>query len=265
MPLPDGDRGAEDLNPSIVELEAELASLRNELEEYQRLIEELPEIYETKFSHKLRDVAQDIRRLMEERHVLQQQINRALTAPGALPLLQPPPPPPPATAPPAAPRFPVVWKQGLLGITQGWTSASRWLRRKPRWVLALLAGSVAFALATMLGPRWRPAPSARPAPPATPSSPAAPSAPALVRSDLELRLRASGEAWLEVQTLAGEVLYVNTLQQGEGTTIRLRNGLRIRSGRPDLLEVAVGDQPFQPLGPVYDLNWRTVRPPVPPS
>lgn len=203
------------------ELEFELARLRSKLEEYQGLIDALPAIYEAKFRHQLRDVAQDIGRLMAERQALQEQINRGL----------------------AAPREPLP------------SPARPWWRRPPRWRLGLVAATSGLALAAVVALQWQSAP-APVQPPAEPL-PAAPQ-PAV---ESELRLRASGEAWLEVQTLAGEVIYVNTLQAGQAVTIRFGQPLRIHSGRPDLLEFAVADQPFVALGSVYDLDGRTVRPP----
>jgi hypothetical protein len=252
--------GDHDPSASAEALEHELARLRAELEEYQGLIDELPEIYEAKFTHQLRDVAQDVRRLMDERQALQEQINRCLEAGAAMPLLAAAPEHAP-TPTPARPRL----------SPAALAAARRWLNRQPGWRLGLMAGTAAFALAIAAGLRWRPAPVSAPqpdgaaqavAPGAQPPAEPLPAAPQPA-ADPELRLRANGEAWLEVQTLAGEVVYVNTLQDGQAATIRLGQGLRIRSGRPDLLEFAVADQPFVLLGPVYDLDWRTVRPPDP--
>ncbi len=218
--------------PDVEELELELARLRAELEEYQGLIDELPEIYEAKFTHQLRDVAQDIRRLMDDRQALQEQINRSLEAARAAPLLAAAPEPLPSS--PARPWMPP----------------------------AAVAAATALAVAGVAALQWKPPPAPRAAAPAPIPPHAEPlPAPPQVADDIELRLRASGESWLEVQTLAGEVVYVNTLQDGQAATIRLGQGLRIRSGRPDLLEFAVADQPFVLLGSVYDFDWRTIRPP----
>jgi len=226
----------------VEELELELARLRAELEEYQGLIDELPEIYEAKFTHQLRDVAQDIRRLMDERQALQEQINRCLEAAPAMPLLAAAPEPLPAPPRPWAPPVALA-------------AAQRWLRRLPRRRLGLAAAGTALALAGIAAVRWQPAPAPTP-PPAEP----VPAAPQQV-AEPELRLRANGESWVEVQTLDGQVVTVKTMQAGEATTIRLGQGLRIRSGRSDLLEIAVADQPFVVFGPVADIDWRTVKPP----
>ncbi|MFQ6539311.1 hypothetical protein, partial [Aphanothece stagnina] len=63
----------------------------------------------------------------------------------------------------------------------------------------------------------------------------------------------------------GEVVYTNTLQEGDLQRIRLRDGLKVRSGRPDLLDVAVGEGPYEVLNPISNLDWRTFLPsPIPP-
>jgi hypothetical protein len=53
----------------------------------------------------------------------------------------------------------------------------------------------------------------------------------------------------------------STLRPGEHTSIPLGDGLRIRSGRPHLLEVANADQPFALLAPANDFAWCTIAAP----
>ena len=81
-----------------------------------------------------------------------------------------------------------------------------------------------------------------------------------MRADQDLLLRAQGEAWLEVEDLAGELVYRNILQAGDEQRIRLRDGLKVRSGRPDLVEVSVGEGPFEVLNSINNLDWKTFRP-----
>lgn len=268
--------GPPDGEPTIDQLERDLSRLRAELADYQGLIDELPQIYEEKFRGQVQDLVQDIRRLMDERQALQEQVCHALAPPPAPRSLAPSapaaaPPAIPATPPPP-PRVPVAFQRAASwrDVVGRWGERCRdlratltpLLREHGRWfVLALLLAAAGSTLA-LLRFRSAPAPTPLPArPAAAPRSPALPPAPPpAARSDQDLRLRATGESWLEVRTLAGEVVYVNTLQEGEDTTIRLREGLQLRSGRPDLLEFAVDDQPFQVLGPVDDLSWRTVLP-----
>ena len=72
-PLPGDEQAAR-----LETLEAQVAEAQAELEEYQRLLNELPEIYEGKFRQKLRSVAQEIRQLLDERKALQQQLGQVL-------------------------------------------------------------------------------------------------------------------------------------------------------------------------------------------
>ena len=73
--------GQEPVDGQAARLEAlgsQVAQAQAELEEYQRLLNELPGIYEGKFRQKLRSVAQEIRQLLNERKALQQQLGQAL-------------------------------------------------------------------------------------------------------------------------------------------------------------------------------------------
>ena len=72
---------------AIEDLERQVAEAQAELEEYQGLLNELPGIYEEKFRQKLRNVAEELRHLLDERKALQEQVSRALVqsrAPEAL-------------------------------------------------------------------------------------------------------------------------------------------------------------------------------------
>jgi hypothetical protein len=128
--------------------EQQLLALKSELREYQDLIDDIPSLYEAKFRYRVQDVAQDIRRLMEERQCLQEQIRLSLQGQAtAAPLSHPPKP------------RPRRWALAAL------VRAKRRLRRLPRWQLALAAGAGALALAVPLGlggspPRGRSAPGA---------------------------------------------------------------------------------------------------------
>ena len=242
---------------ALEDQEQELAQVRAELEDYQRLIEDLPAIYEGKFSHKLREVAQDIRRLLQERDLLQEQIDQALAA--ALD------PPPLVAASPAPAQDPV---------------APGHLPQPPLRLVAIslataigVAVLVGLALRGVVQPRPAPVEDVRPQGSAKPgaSPAAATSAPAAAtsgagssvpqqRDEPELRLRAKGDCWLEVQSLDRRMRYVNLLRPGQSTTIPLGGGLRLRAGRPDLLEIAMPGQSFRPLGPINAIGWRTLVP-----
>ena len=72
---------------AIEDLERQLAEAQAELEKYQGLLNELPGIYEDEFRQKVRNLAEDLRHLLDERKALQEQVSRALVqsrAPEAL-------------------------------------------------------------------------------------------------------------------------------------------------------------------------------------
>jgi hypothetical protein len=230
-------------------LERELAAACAELEEYQHLIDELPTIYQAKFSSQLRAIAQEIRSLTGERHRLQDQIHHCLRGEVALP------------PQPARGEFMPSW----------WAPTQRWISRPPPWQLALAAGASAFAVAVGVGLGWQ-APGSRPAPGAPPVSdqPAATGNPASNQpatpqppqpSAPQLRLRATGEVWLELRSHTHQLLLESTLRPGQETSVPLGQGLRIRSGRPHLLELAQAGQPFAPLAAANDFSWHTIAAP----
>ncbi|MBD2424005.1 DUF4115 domain-containing protein [Cyanobium sp. FACHB-13342] len=76
-----------------------------------------------------------------------------------------------------------------------------------------------------------------------------------------LRLEArGGQSWVRVERLEGEKVLDTILEPGQSRELALGSGLKIRSGRPDLLYVAVGTSRPQPLGGVSDLDWYEFRP-----
>ncbi|EDY37591.1 hypothetical protein CPCC7001_470 [Cyanobium sp. PCC 7001] len=273
---------------SIETLERELDLARTELAEYQALIDELPAIYEAKFRHQVQGLAQDIKRLLDERRALQSQLDGALpSAPPDRPALPPvvlepvegglPPAEEPRSRRPASLRL-RRWQRGMgrswHRVRDGALQRSRALRSSvsPRLRLPLVAVVSAFGVAALVigveGLRRQgAAPTTGTAPrtvtPAT-QQPAPPR-----RQDQDLTLRSRGTAWLEVQTLEGEVVYFDTLKKGEQQRIPLQEGLKVRAGRPDLLDVAIDDGPYEVLNPIHVLGWRTfmpeLEPGVPPS
>jgi len=87
--------------------------------------------------------------------------------------------------------------------------------------------------------------------------------PAAALSNSILQVQAQGSSWLEVQDLRSQaVLFIGVLEAGQSRTIRLRQGLRLRSGRPDLLTIRIDDGPLEPFGLSQGQDWRTVMPPV---
>ena len=76
-----------------------------------------------------------------------------------------------------------------------------------------------------------------------------------------LRLEArGGQSWVQVERLGGGVVYDAILESGQNKNLPLGSGMKIRSGRPDLLYVAVGMLPAVRLGAVDDLDWFEFRP-----
>jgi hypothetical protein len=216
-------------------LERELARTQAELEQCRSLIEELPSIYEGKYTQRVRAVAAEIQRLLQERRTLQVQISRALDAAQAPARL--------GAADPVSPR-----------------------RRLPRRTM-LLAGCIALGLAAAVvviaTQRRVPKPPAALSPPAARTPPATAERASSPRPP-QLLLRARGETWLEVQNLRGDKVFVGTLQEGQERRLALGNGLRLRSGRADLLEASLEGDPPALLGPVWDLGWKTFSPPEAP-
>lgn len=80
----------------------------------------------------------------------------------------------------------------------------------------------------------------------TPQTPVDPS--------VSLQLIARGVTWLEVQSPSGQMLYYGLMQPGR-LRFPIQSSLRIRAGRPDLVEVRVRDQARQ-LGDVGDVDWK---------
>lgn len=89
------------------------------------------------------------------------------------------------------------------------------------------------------------------------------SRPAVPVSSSILQVQARDSSWVEVQDLRTQaVLFIGVLEAGQSRTIRLRQGLRLRSGRPDLLTLRIDDGPAEPFGQSQGQDWRTVMPPA---
>ena len=227
-------------------LESQVAEAQAELEEYQRLLNELPEIYEGKFRQKLRSVAQEIRQLLDERKALQQQVGHALAETRQPKLL-------PSSG--AASEFPDHPK------AKTWTKLQiPRFKRLPKLRLLGLSAAAALGLvgaalviaslfsSRSLAPRGGASISSSQSPPVASAS-----------TTIQLQAR-GGESWVLVEDLKGEQVFDVILQPGAPKRLSLGQGLRLRSGRPDLLFVAVGDAMPKPLGGVDYLDWVEIRP-----
>jgi hypothetical protein len=249
---------------AIEDLERQVAEAQAELEEYQGLLNELPGIYEEKFRQKVRNVAEDLRHLLDERKALQEQVSRALVQSRAPEALLPaaavaPAPPlnrwsdvrlprfqsPSSNAP--SPRRPL--RSRLAFRFNIPTGRQRGVALGAGLVLALLL----VGLPQLLSRRSVPAAGGPPASAGGQRSPVATSA--------NLRLEArGGQSWVLVERLGGGKVVDAILEPGQSKVLPLGSGLKIRSGRPDLLYVGTGQDPAKPLGEVSDLDWSEFRP-----
>ncbi|MEB3276796.1 MAG: DUF4115 domain-containing protein [Cyanobacteriota bacterium] len=130
-----------------------------------------------------------------------------------------------------------------------------WLPRRP--VAGVLLASAGVGLIAWAVLRWwphLPSPSPRQAQPAQQRT-------APVAAQSTLVLRAQGTSWVEVQDLrTRQVLFVGLLERGEQRSIRLRQGLRLRSGRPDLLTLQIDAGRVWTFGNAMGIGWRSVLP-----
>ena len=77
-----------------------------------------------------------------------------------------------------------------------------------------------------------------------------------------MKLQASGgQSWVLVKVLKGGKVYEAILEPAQSQVIPIGAGLLLRSVRPDLLLVGVGQQPFKFLGDLGGLDWGEVLPP----
>ena len=240
-PLPAGEQV-----DRLEALEAQVAEAHAELEEYQRLLNELPEIYEGKFRQKLRSVAQEIRQLLDERKALQQQLGHALaetTQQKQLPVSGsafeiPDQPKAQIWTKLPIPRFKRLPNLRLLGF-----SASA----------ALLLIGAALVIPSLF--------SSRELAPRGGASIRSPQSPPVASTPTTIQLQArGGESWVLVEDLKGEQVFDVILQPGAPKRLPLGQGLRLRSGRADLLFVSVGNAAPKSLGGVGDLDWVEIRP-----
>jgi hypothetical protein len=238
-------------HPALVEAGkvAELARLQAELKEYQDLIEEFSGIYESKFNHRLSDVAQDIRALVVERRRLQHQINSFL---------------------PEGTRSSSLPSTATTSSFSPIANLRCWLNALTRGQMALAAAAVAVVLSLPVGLLLRAVHSPSDPEPGlsatfetfapSPGTPARPGKTQLSAGQFQegsqLQIRANGESWLELRNPDEQLLFQGTLQPGQKLTFELLDGMRIRSGRPHFLEIALADQPFTPLGVANDFRWR---------
>jgi hypothetical protein len=77
--------------------------------------------------------------------------------------------------------------------------------------------------------------------------------PAATAAATELTLRSQQPSWLAVRNGDGKTLYEGTLL---GTRVfPLQGGLQVLAGRPDLVQVSLGEQPARALGKIDQIRW----------
>lgn len=113
----------------------------------------------------------------------------------------------------------------------------------------------------------REAPGSLTAPPAGTASlklGATPSAtPSSGRGPADLVLESSAPSWVEVRSADGTTLFRGTLEREQ--RFPLEGGLEVLAGRPDLVQVRLGEAPATPMGAIEDVRWRPFRAdPAPP-
>ena len=233
-------------------IQNELHAAQSELEEYRRLLDQLPGIYEDKFRHEVRAVANDIHYLLDERKALQEQLSRGLFRPRA-----------PEALPPAAAVSVVPvrrsWSYLRLPRFQLPYNAIPSFGLPNRLQLGMIIGSgvalvlLVLGLPSLLNRRSLPLGGTPTVPLDSERSP--------LPTAAILRVKArGGQSWVLVERLGGGIVYDAILESGESKDLPLGSGLKIRSGRPDLLYVGVGITPAERLGAVDDLDWFEFRP-----
>jgi hypothetical protein len=275
----------------------DLEAARNQLSNYQSLLQDLPELYERKFEERLRPIRDRNRALSQEGAGLRDQLDRALPAahqpqrPGL----------PAATDAPTAtqseltaetPAVPSTRSKTLLPIGLAGASSlillatlaplANWMRhvspppkKAPAWSEAKTEGSTPTlsargANAPLAGgsPKAKP-PSSAPQtllqPPASgppaPIHPNKPPAPVAMASPGELILTASAPTWLEVHDADDHPLIAETFQGQR--RIPLGQGLRLLAGRPDLITIQLPGTPPRRLGSIDAVDWQTIKPTQP--
>lgn len=198
-----------------------------------------------------------MRQLLDERKALRQQVERAPAQPRQPETL------PAATSTPVVAHCPTAKTWADVRLPRFRPSAASMPRfgGTPRrgWLGLSVAGVLVPGIAAAaVGPWMASRRGSSSGPAALTRSPQPASAlPAATPVRLQAR---GGESWVLVQDLQGRVVLDANLQSGEVKELRLGQGLCVRSGRADLLFVAVAGAAANPLGGVGDMDWVDFRP-----
>jgi len=208
----------------LAAIQRQLADTRQHIGELEALIGELPGIYERKFEQQLQPLLEQERLLRHQNVLLRDQLQRALPAAASPRLLAPGPAP-------------------------GW--------RSPRYPLALGVAVAALAAFGLLQRQLAPG-SPQPNPAPLGANQVAPQAGGPARAK-ELLVITSGPSWIELRDPQGRTVYGALLEGRQ--RFRLGAGLSLRAGRPELVQVQLGDGLAQALPPGEWWSWHRFQPP----
>ena len=261
----DDEDSSQSASPEAIEdLERILAESQAELEHFHCLLNELPCIYEDKFRQKVRTVAQDLRNLFDERNALQAQVSLALAQAQERQALSPALAAELVTPAEGRPevglsrfRIPLPVVESVQALRLSWLSLRCHIPRGRLWAWSL-AGGFGIALLLIFGRQFlgNQRTASRDGIVATIERSRIPRSAATM---LILQAR-GGQVWVLVESLSGGKVYDAFLDKGESKVLPLGTGLRIRSGRADLLFVSIGSDSPRALGGVSDLDWVEFRP-----
>lgn len=250
---PDSDLLANSM--SIAELEQQVAHAQAELEEYQSILNDLPVIYEGKFRQKLHIVAQDIRQLLDERKALRDLVAKALVQARDHSLS-------PASeevcmAASASIAVHKKWADLRVSRFQAVAFPFAGFKAKRSPLLFIGIGSAFLVAIVIVGLQVRGNRQIALSPKPVVSA----KQPNVLISKAKLKLQANGgKSWVLVEDFNGGTILDVILEPGQSKLLPIKNGLRVRSGRPDLLMIEVDQAPSRPLGKVADMDWFYYRP-----
>lgn len=246
---------------------AELEATRRQIQVYQKLLREVPTIFERKFRERMQCVQEHNREIAAENQQLREQLRIALPTNAT-------PSPTPTDRRPADTSASAPSPESSIGAGDSTTTSAlsaggvpealrptaRGLRvniprRLPRPLGWSAAGIAVLGLLLWSVKPWiQLQPMAQLAGFLNPKSGNDRS----IGAD-QLQIISTG-SWLEVQDASGNPLYAGILE-GE-RRFKIGPGLRLAAGRPDLVTYRIGNRPIAVLGPIEAVGWRTLKSPL---
>jgi hypothetical protein len=246
---------------------AELEATRRQIQAYQKLLREVPTIFERKFRERMQFVQEHNREITAENQQLREQLSIALPTNATAPTT-------PTDRRSADTSSSTPSPESSIGAGDSTTTSTRaaggapdtsrpkaWSlrvnlpRRLPRPLGWSAAGIAALGLLLWSVTPWiQLRPMAQLAGFLNPKSGDDRS----IEAD-QLQIISTG-SWLEVQDASGNPLYAGILE-GE-RRFKIGAGLRLAAGRPDLVTYRIGNRPITVLGPIEAVGWRTLKSPL---